>query len=148
MIVADVNLPIYLFVNGPFTSLAAEVLARDPFWVIPPCYRYELLNVIATHIRKNEFDVAEGLRVIREIARTVEVRTDPDRAEVLRLSVVSRIATYDCEYVALADELGTRVVTKDRKMLQAFPGITISLEDFAADKQARNLPQDGTSESE
>lgn len=134
MIVADVNLPIYLFVNGSFTSLAAQVLARDPFWVIPPCYRYELLNVVATHVRKNEFDVAEALRVMREIARTVEVKNDPDRAEVLRLSVVSRIATYDCEYVALAGELGTRVVTNDQKMMQAFPGITVSMEDFAAGK--------------
>ena len=33
--------------------------------------------------------------------------------DVLRLSVTSRIATYDCQYVVLARRLGVRLVTAD-----------------------------------
>ena len=50
MIVADVNLPVYLFVSGSYTHLAKQVLGRDPHWLVPPFYRYELLNVMATHV--------------------------------------------------------------------------------------------------
>lgn len=67
MIAADVNLLVYLFVPGPHTAVAAQSLVRDPVWVVPPVYAYEVLNVMATHVRKGEFDVAHALQVVRQI---------------------------------------------------------------------------------
>jgi predicted nucleic acid-binding protein len=134
MIVADVNLPIYLFVNSLFTQAASDALARDPHWLIPPLYKYELLNVLATHVRKNYFDIAHAMNVIDQIEKTVQVSSDPAREDVMRLSIVSRIGTYDCEYIALAQQAGTRVVTNDKEMRRAFPDVTISLEEFVAGK--------------
>jgi predicted nucleic acid-binding protein len=133
MIVADVNLPIYLFVSSPFTQAAHDALARDPHWLIPALYKYELLNVLATYVRKNYFDIAHAMNVIDQI-KTVQVSSDPPREEIMRLSVVSRIGTYDCEYVALAQQAGTRVITNDKEMRRAFPGVTMSLEEFVAGK--------------
>ena len=36
MIVADTNLIVYLFITGDKTSLAQEILAKDPHWIVPP----------------------------------------------------------------------------------------------------------------
>jgi len=45
------------------------------------------------------------------------------------LDLVSRsdCSAYDCEFIALADKLGTSLVTLDRKLLKAFPKRAVSL---------------------
>ena len=134
MIVADTNLLVYLFVPGPHTTAASQVLLRDPAWVAPRVHAYELLNVMATHIRKGDFDIGQALRIIEQVQLTVQVFADPDREQVLRSSVAESIGSYDCEFVELARNLGTRVVTADAKMLKAFPDLVISINDFAAGK--------------
>lgn len=50
---------------------------------------------------------------------------------VVDASVVAHLAfedcsTYDCEYAALAMELGVRLVTLDRQLLDAFPSVAAS----------------------
>ncbi len=40
---------------------------------------------------------------------------------VFDLVARSRCSAYDCEYVALAQALGTILVTEDRALLRAFP---------------------------
>jgi predicted nucleic acid-binding protein len=40
---------------------------------------------------------------------------------VFELVAKSRCSAYDCEYVALAEALGTILVTEDQKLLRAFP---------------------------
>jgi predicted nucleic acid-binding protein len=123
---------VYLFVPGPFTEFAEKTLLRDSVWLAPPLHRYELLNVMATHVRKAELTLPQALIVLSEIARTVEVVPDADQNAVLEASIKSRIATYDCEYVVLARSLGLRVVTADQKMITAFAGVAIGIADFAA----------------
>ena len=132
MIVADLNLMVYLFVPGPSTAAAEQVLVRDPVWIAPPIYRYELLNVMATHVRRGELTLDQATRVVDEIAQTVQTAADPERRPVLELSISTRVATYDCEYVVLARSLGIRVVTADREMLSAFPDSAIGIAEFAA----------------
>ena len=51
---------------------------------------------------------------------------------VLRLAVGSGCSAYDCEFVALAEDLGTRLVTVDRAVLGAFPSRAITPAAFAA----------------
>lgn len=49
---------------------------------------------------------------------------------VLDLVKQSRCSAYDCEYVALAQQLGINLVTADRKILTEFPALAVSLESF------------------
>src|SRR4051794_20038657 len=51
VIVADVNLLVYLLINGPFTSDAERAFARDRRWIAPQSHRFELLNVLSTNVR-------------------------------------------------------------------------------------------------
>ena len=43
MIVADANLTVYLYVDGPHASEARDVLQRDPDWMVPPLWRSDFL---------------------------------------------------------------------------------------------------------
>lgn len=59
--------------------------------------------------------------------RTVEIETD----DVLRLADVSGLSSYDAEYVALAEDLGVRLLTTDGSVLRAFPEVAVHPKDFA-----------------
>ena len=50
---------------------------------------------------------------------------DIDSTSVLELVRTSDCSAYDCEFVALAKTLGTRV-TMDKKLLKDFPKLTIA----------------------
>jgi predicted nucleic acid-binding protein len=49
---------------------------------------------------------------------------------VLDLITESNYTAYDCEFVALANELNVQLVTADKQLLTRFPERTISLEEF------------------
>lgn len=53
------------------------------------------------------------------------------RKDLLTLEQAFRI-TYDGEFVALAKRLDTKLVTSDKKVLNAFPKIAVSLVDASA----------------
>jgi hypothetical protein len=44
---------------------------------------------------------------------------------------VSACSAYDCEYVALAEDMGTVLVTSNKQFLPAFPTLGVSLSVFA-----------------
>lgn len=47
--------------------------------------------------------------------------------EVMELVRDSECSAYDCEFVALAERLGAKLVTMDKKVLKAFPKRAVSL---------------------
>ena len=51
MIVADTNLVAYLLIEGDQTAAARRVWERDRDWILPPLWRSEYLNVLATLVR-------------------------------------------------------------------------------------------------
>ena len=53
-------------------------------------------------------------------------------ARVLALVAASTSSAYDCESVALAEELAVSLVTADRQLLRAFPDRAIRQKDFVA----------------
>ena len=132
MIVADVNLLVYLLVDGDFTAAAEQAYRRDRRWVAPRAHRFELLNVLATHVRAGSVPLDDADALWRRAFRLVSTPWDVEPMDVLRLSVQSRTATYDCEYVVLARQRRLKVVTNDGGMLARFPDVAVSIADFAA----------------
>ncbi len=52
---------------------------------------------------------------------------EPDSRHVLELVRGSDCSAYDCEFIALAETLGTRLSTMDGKLLKAFPKLALPL---------------------
>jgi len=133
VIVVDTNLLVYLYVRGQRTAQAEAVVFRDPAWVAPLLWRSEFRNTLAGLVRRREIVLEDALRMVNDAERRMigsEFSVVSDH--VLRLATQSRCSAYDCEFVALAHDLGIPFVTADREVLGAFPSTAVSPADFAA----------------
>lgn len=122
MIVVDSNVIAYLYLPGEFTEAAEALLQREPEWAAPPLWRSEFRNIIAGYVRRGmlTFEQATSLQAEAE-ALMDGFEFDVHSPEVLALVRDSECSAYDCEFVALAARLGTKLVTMDKKLLKAFP---------------------------
>lgn len=123
MMVADANLTLYLYVEGPHTDEAQEVLRRDSEWVVPPLWQSEFLNVMWLYVRQGVFSEEDALRRFREAERVVRVVASPPAERILGLAVQHNVTAYDATYAALARLLGVQHVTYDQQVLRARLGI-------------------------
>ena len=130
MIVADNSLLCYYFIGltPALTAAAKDWRRRDPDWKVPPLWRPEFRNVLATHVRAKLLgaDAAASIwRAAESILSAAEEEVEAER--ILVLAAQSGCSAYDCEYVQLAQRLGVALVTADKKLLAAFPKICTPL---------------------
>ena len=122
MIVVDTNILAYLYLPGQYTARAEALMQREPEWAAPVLWRSEFRNILASYMRRRvlSFEQARELQAEAEdLMAGAEFEVDSPR--VLELARDSDCSAYDCEFVALAMKLGTRLHTMDRKLLRAFP---------------------------
>lgn len=125
MIVVDVNVVVYFFVQGEKTSAARDLMRLDPDWRLPMLWRHEYLNVLATLVREDHATLDEGQQLWRQAVESLaEGEHNVDMEAALALAVEKRISAYDAQYIALARQLGTVCVTQDKRLLAAFPIVT------------------------
>lgn len=128
MIVVDTNVLAYLYLPGEHTERVEKLLASDPDWAAPVLWRSEFRNVLAGYLRRKTLSL-EQARTLQAEAESLMAGAEHevDSAEVLKLVSESDCSAYDCEFAALAQKLGTKLVTADAKLLKAFPKHTRSL---------------------
>ncbi len=130
MIVVDVNVIAYLLLPGKYTGAAELLLEADSVWVVPRLWRSELRNVLANYLRAKQMDLAEAAAIYQRAEELVGAEEyEVETAHVLRLCADSKCSAYDCEYIALAEFLGIKLVTNDAKLTKAFPRRTTLLSD-------------------
>ena len=131
MIVVDTNLLAYLFLTGEHSTEAEQALRRDPEWAAPLLWRSEFRNVLAHYIRRGLLSVPEAGAIMdaaTDLVRGREYQVVSHR--VLSLTAASTCSAYDCEFVALAQDLGAALVTADRQVLDQFPDVAVPLDRF------------------
>ena len=131
MIVVDNSVLVYFWLPSDLAELAEAAKERDGAWAVPILWRAEFRNVLAGYLRKELLTEAEAnaayLNAHRDLsAQEFAVPTEP----ILKLALASDCSVYDCEYVALAQDLGVPLVTTDRQVLRAFPRTAVALEQF------------------
>lgn len=132
MIVVDVNTIAYLWIPGEMSECAQRALARDPHWVSPLLWRSEFRNILAGYIRRGGIDSDTGARCLTSAEeQMIGHEYLVPSALVMRKVAASVCSAYDCEYVALAEDLKTTLVTSDKQILRAFPMLTTSLKTYA-----------------
>ncbi|MCR6497313.1 type II toxin-antitoxin system VapC family toxin [Thermomonas sp. S9] len=128
MIVVDSNVLAYLYLPGAFTGAAERLLARDPDWHAPVLWRSGFRNILAGYMRRGTLDFAQACAIQREAESLLDgAEHEPDSRQVLQLARDSGCSAYDCEFIALAGVLGTRLLTMDGQLLRAFPDIAMPL---------------------
>lgn len=128
MIVVDTNVLAYLYLPTEHTVRAEALLERDPVWVAPVLWRSEFRNVLAGYLRRGALSLGAALELQAEAESLMAGREyDVSSPTVLALAQGSGCSAYDCEFVALASQLGVPLVTRDARLLKAFPEATSRL---------------------
>lgn len=132
MIIADTSLIACLAIRNESAELAGAVCEADPVWAAPVLWRSEFRHALVKYVQSAGMSLDEARRALQlaeEIVGGREYQVSSER--VLELAARSKCTGYDCEYVALAQDLGVPLVTADRQILKAFPKTAVSLEKFA-----------------
>jgi predicted nucleic acid-binding protein len=131
VIVVDTNVIAYLFLRGTNTAEAEDVFKKDPEWAAPYLWRSEFRNILATYLRNGYLKLSDARSLISDAENLMSHREfEVDSAKILDLTNRSGCTAYDCEFIALAEELRTSFVTSDRKVLKSIPATAISMADF------------------
>jgi predicted nucleic acid-binding protein len=128
LIVVDANVVVALFLGSTYQSEARLLLERDDDWVAPLLWRSEFRNALTGLFRQGEIEL-EDARLIQTEAEDFMGAGEfgVDSNVVLDLVSRSECSAYDCEYVALAKQLGAQLVTADKKVLRTFPHVAVPL---------------------
>ncbi len=133
MIVADTNLIAYLLIAGPHSREAEAVYIKDPEWTAPLLWQSEFRNMLATSLRQALLGLEDALDLMARaelLMRGHEYRLASSR--ILRLATDSGCSAYDCEFVALALDLGVPLVTSDARVIRKFRPTAISMRAFCS----------------
>lgn len=131
MIVADADVISYFWLDVERTAAAQAARRRDEEWVAPSLWQSEFRNVLYQHMEHRDLSLSDALRIASRAEADLEERTyDVPTEAVLRLVDDTGHSAYDCEYVALAQQLGVALVTGDRPVVEQFPDTAVLLEDF------------------
>jgi predicted nucleic acid-binding protein len=119
---------------SPFSAAADAAWAKDPDWIVPILWRSEFRNTLAESVRTRSLTVEEA-SAIADLAEATLDRKEftVSASAVLQLLSRSNCSAYDCEFVALAQANGVRLLTVDRQILHEFPQFAISLNKFVRD---------------
>lgn len=136
MIVVDTNILAYYWIPGAFSEMVEKVYLEDRDWITSPLWRYEFRNTLAGYLRKKWIEPEDAIQLIGEAERKMEDReVGVSAAQVVKLIGRSKCSGYDCEFVALAENLGLPLLTMDKQILSEFPGIAETPEGFLKKRQ-------------
>ncbi len=128
MIVVDSNVLAYLYLPGEHTPAAEALLELDPDWASPILWRSEFRNILAGYVRRKDISLEQAVSLQLEAESLLAgCEFEVESREVLELVRDSDCSAYDCEFIALAMKLNTKLFTMDKKLLQAFPNYALSI---------------------
>ena len=128
MIVVDSNILAYLYLPGDRTAAAEALLEQDPEWAAPTLWRSEFRNILAGYMRRKTVTFDQACSLQREAESLLAgAEFEVDSSSVLELVRDSDCSAYDCEFIALAIKLNTKLVTVDKKLLREFPTRAVGL---------------------
>ena len=133
MIIADTNLIAYLLIRGQITAEAEAVFRKDPQWGAPRLWRSEFRNVLVLYLRRKLLEMPEAVEAMERAEQLMGGQEfEVDSSGVLRLADASGCSAYDCEFVALAQDLGVPLVTSDHELIAKFKPTVVSMAAFCS----------------
>jgi predicted nucleic acid-binding protein len=135
VIVVDSNIIVYSCLAGPRLDQARQLLREDAQWAAPRLWRSEFRNVLALYIRKRLLTLEAAQEIMDEATRLMLGREyEVVSSQVLSLVARSSCSAYDCEFIALAQDLRVPLVTVDKQILEQFSQVAVSLDEYLASR--------------
>ena len=133
MLVVDTNIIAPLYVQSADTGAVAKLFAQDQIWRTEPIALIELSNVLITYERARYITAATARDCLDRAAAFLQ----PNLFRVSYQAALDAALRYgttadDARFLALADQLGSRLVTEDVKLRAAAPALTQSLSEALA----------------
>ena len=133
MIVVDTNVLVYFYMPTDLTQQAAKLREVHPHWIVPRLWRSELRSALSLYMRKGMLTFEQALRLqTRAENLLADCEFEVPSQDVLQLVNASPCSSYDCEFVALAKRFNTKLITSDKKVINAFPETVVSLAEAGA----------------
>ena len=133
MLLVDTNVVAYLLIDGDHTEAAQELRTRDPDWRSEAFLLVEFTNVLASSIARKRMTLSLAEDVLAKAASLFDGKLGRlPHASVLAIAARYRVSAYDARFLALADELGSRLITEDARLRAAAPALTQSLAEALA----------------
>ncbi|MEQ1838757.1 MAG: type II toxin-antitoxin system VapC family toxin [Candidatus Nitrotoga sp.] len=133
MIVIDANILVYSLIEGEYSPLVKKLQEKETDWRTTALCLHEVLNVLATYQRREVLALKQCKKLLEHAERFMQVAQCEVKMDAA-LSVAAKYAItgYDAQYVALAQNLNAPLITEDRKLREAVPGIAVSMQEFLA----------------
>lgn len=133
MIVVDANILIYSLIEGDYSPLIHKLRERDMDWRTTGLCLHEVVNVLATYQSRDILKLAQCKKLLEHAERFMKVaQCEVKMDTALAVAAKYAITGYDAQYVALAQSLNVPLITEDRKLRNAVPGIAFSMQEFLA----------------
>jgi predicted nucleic acid-binding protein len=133
MILVDTNVVAYLLIQGDSTAAAQELRTRDPDWRSEAFLMVEFTNVLASSVAAKRMTLPLAGDFLAKAAALFDGKLGRmPHGSVLAIAARYGVSAYDARFLALADQLGHRLVTEDTRLRAAAPALTQSLAEALA----------------
>ncbi len=131
MIVVDTHIIAYMTLPGQHSSAVNTLHEKDSVWEAPALWKSEFLNVLGHYFRKGIISHSDGLNALDFAERLIGRREHQlDARQVMEIMRDSTCSSYACEFVVLAKQLDTRLITYDKKLLSEFSRLALTPEQY------------------
>jgi len=133
MLLVDTNIIAPLYVRSAGSQAVAKLFARDAVWRTEPLALIELSNVLIAYERARYITAATARDCLNRAAAFLQPHLfRVSHQAALDAALRYRTTAYDARFLALARQLGVRLVTEDAKLRAAAPALTQSLAEALA----------------
>ncbi len=121
----------YAWLPSHYTEDVETLLMTDRQWMSPFLWRSEFRNILTKYLRANHYSFSQIIEIMRKAEEFMTNREYLVKSEIaLNLVNGSGCSAYNCEYVALANELGTKLITYDKELIQEFPDVAMTAKQY------------------
>jgi len=126
MIVVDANVISYLLIRGERSEAMDRLQKLDPDWIAPKLWLDEFLNVLCTYERTGGLTQEQSVELLEDAVALMDGASyDLPPERVLTVARQTNCSAYDSQYIALAQDLGLKLYTCDKRVISKCPSIAL-----------------------
>lgn len=117
-VVIDASAIVEVALDGdtPLRRSVLDVLRAESVWVVPDYTDIEVVSAIGRVVRRGELSTVQAQSVLRAVASLPFTRVEVRAVSGRVVELMSNHSAFDAGYIAIAEQVGARVLTLDRGM--------------------------------